>query len=81
MIKQISAYITRAVTRLKSTFITLHKPDNVAYKQVNDFYHPCTNNGALTLANEHQYQVQIGSKLVPEYPVSSLTESYSQLKL
>ena len=32
-----SAHITRAVTRLKSIFITLHKPDGVAYKQVNDF--------------------------------------------
>ena len=78
--KKISAHITRAVTRLKSIFITLHKPDNITYKQVNDFYHPCTSNGQLTLANEHSYQVQIGSKLVPEYPVNSLAESYSQLK-
>ena len=78
--KNFSAHISRAVTRLKSSFITLHKPDNVTYKQVNDFYHPCTINGALTLANEHSYQVQIGAKLVPEYPVSSLAESYSQLK-
>ena len=47
---------------------------------MNDFYHPCTHNGQLTLANEHSYQVQIGAKLVPEYPVQSLAESYSQLK-
>ena len=44
------------------------------------FYHPCSSNGQLTLANEHSYQVQIGSKLVPEYTVKSLSESYSQLK-
>ena len=44
------------------------------------FYHPCTNDGQLTLANGHSYQVQIGSKLIPEYPVNSLSESYSQLK-
>ena len=37
-------------------------------------------NGQLTLSNEHSYQVQIGSKLIPEYPVNSLSESYSQLK-
>ena len=80
MIKNFSVHITRAVTRLKSIFITLHKPDNVTYKQVNDFYHPCTINGALTLANGHSYQVQIGAKLIPEYPVNSLSESYSQLK-
>ena len=47
---------------------------------MNDFYHPCTSNGQLTLASEHSYQVQIGSKLIPEYPVNSLSESYSQLK-
>ena len=76
---RISAHITRAATRLKSIFITLHKPDNATYKQVNDFYHPCTINGALTPANDHSYQVQIGSKLIPEYPVN-LSESYSQLK-
>ena len=68
------------MTRLKSIFITLHKPDNVTYTQVNDFYHPCTINGQLNIANEHSYQVQIGSKLIPEYLVNSLSGSYSQLK-
>ena len=78
--KNVSAHITRAVTRLKSLSITLHKSDGAAYKQANDFYHPCSPNGSLTLANEHSYQVQIASKLIPEYPVDSLSESYSQLK-
>ena len=36
--KSFSAHITRAVTRLKNMFITLNKPDNVTYKQVNDFF-------------------------------------------
>ena len=44
------------------------------------FYHPCSTNGQLTLANEHSYQVQVGAKLVPENPVNSLAESYSQLQ-
>ena len=78
--KNFSAHITRAVTRHRSIFITPHKPDGVAYKQVNDFYHPCSTNGQLTLANEHPYQVQIGSKLIPEYPANSLSESDGQLK-
>ena len=78
--KIFNAHITRAVTRLKGIFVTLHKPGNVTYKQVNEFYHPCANDGQLTLANEHSYQVQIGSKPIPEYPVHSLSESYSQLK-
>ena len=78
--KQISAHITRAVTRPESIFITLHKPGGVAYEQADDFYHPCTTNGQLTLSNEHSYQVQIGSKSIPEYPVNSLSGSYSQLR-
>ena len=66
--------------RLKSTFITPHKPDGDAYKQANDFHHPCSTIGQLTPTNGHSYQVQIGSKPIPEYPVNSLAESYSQLK-
>ena len=74
-----SAHITRAVTRLKIIPITPHKPDGVAYKQANDFYHPVSINGQMALVSEQQYQVQIGSKLIPEYPVTSVTESYMQL--
>ena len=70
--ENLSAHITRAVARHKRIFITLHKPDGVAYKQAGDFYHPCTTNCQLTLSNEHPYQVQIGSKLIPESPVNSL---------
>ena len=29
---------------------------------------------------ELEYQIQVGSKLFPEYPVRSLSESYAQLK-
>ena len=78
--KIFSALITRAVTRLRSIFSTPHKPDGVAYQQANDFYHPASNDGRLTLADEHSYQVQIGSKPIPEYPVNSLSECYMQLK-
>ena len=77
---RISAHITRAVTRLKNIFITPHKPDGIAYKEANYFYHPASANGQMNIANEHSYQVQTGSKLIPEYPVSNVTESYSQLK-
>ena len=78
--KNFSAHITRAVTRLKDIFITLHRPGGVAYKQANDLYHPCSIDGHLALSNEHAYQVQTGSKPIPEYPVNSLSGSYSQLK-
>ena len=78
--KDFSAHITRAVTRLKNIFITLHKPDGVAYKQANDFYDPAHINAQMYLGGEHQYQVKIGSKPIPEYPVTSVTESYMQFK-
>ena len=29
---------------------------------------------------EFEFQVQIGSKMIPEYPIRSLSETYSQLK-
>ena len=77
--KDFSAHNTRAVIRLKSIFITLHK-SGVAYKQANDVHHPCSPNGSLTLSNEHSYQGQIGSKLITEHPVNSRSESSSQLK-
>ena len=35
--KNFSAHIAHAVVPLKSIFLTLHKPDVVAYKQANDF--------------------------------------------
>ena len=68
------------MTRLKRIFITLHKPGGVAYKQANDFYHPAGINGQMTLAHEHPYQVQTGSKPITEYPVDSVSESCMQLK-
>jgi hypothetical protein len=82
--KDFSSHINRALTRLKSVFITLKNGDTQLYKQCNDFYHPVGHNDAgghiLYSYGEHQYQVQIGSKLVPEYPVTSLSESFSQLR-
>ena len=71
--KNFSAHITRAVTRLKSIFITPHKPDGLAYKQCKGFYHPASNGAQLSLVSNR-------SKLMPEYPVSSITESYMRPK-
>ena len=74
-----SAY--RALTGLKSVFIILHNSDAAWYKQANSFFHPIVSsqNDAYGIADEHQFQVQIGSKLIPEYPINSLAESLSQL--
>ena len=78
-----SNHINRALTRLKSVFITLKNDDTQEYKTCNDFYHPIASSPSgnnLFIDDEHSYQIQIGSKLVPEYPVNSLSESFSQLK-
>ena len=77
-----SANINRALTRLKPVFITLHNTDTAWYKQANNFSHPTVSSqsDAYGIADEHQFQVQIGSKLIPEYPVNSLAESLSQLR-
>ena len=63
-------------------FITLHNSDTSWYKQANNFFHPTVSfqSDAYGIADEHQFQVQIGSKPIPEYPVNSLSESLSQLR-
>ena len=37
-------------------------------------------NDGYFVADEHGFQVQVGSKLYPEYPVTSVTEALYQLK-
>ena len=63
-------------------FITLQGAEGVWDKQCNDLFHPIAmkTTDAYSVSDEHQYQVQIGSKLIPEYPVNSLSESLSQLR-
>ncbi len=36
--------------------------------------------GAYSKDHELEFQIQLGSKLMPEYPIRSLSESYAQLK-
>jgi hypothetical protein len=85
--------VTRALTRLKSIFINMDKTrgyENVqanggtTYKTFNDFFHSM---GALALNAqvydpnlEMEFQVQIGSKLFPEYPMRSVAECFYQLR-
>jgi hypothetical protein len=83
--------VSRALTRLKSVFVTLSKDYTGARatyagrKQWNDFFSPMSeNNNDKTLthtsAGEFEFQLQIGSKLFPEYPIRSHNEAYYQLK-
>ena len=48
----------------------------------NDFYHPVTNSNkaAYDQNYEIEYQLQVGSKLLPDFPMRSLQEQSYQLR-
>ena len=79
--------VTRALSRLKSGFFTLGKevsPSDLARKPWNTFYSPMWSytgaNDQFDSAGEFEAQLQLGSKLYPEYPIRSHSESYYQLR-
>ena len=63
-------------------FITLGHTETARHKEVNNFYHPMSAgaNGGYFVKDEHQVWLQIGSKLLPEYPITSVTEALYQLE-
>ena len=85
--------VTRALSRLKSVFVTLigsfkatNPADvkNIALRDWNNFYSPMRTYSESVLNQfdsngEFEAQLQIGSKLYPEYPIRSHAEAYSQL--
>ena len=79
--------VSRALTRLKSVFVTLHKDAGVVWpgnrKYWDSFFSPMGNDNGTNLIHnsegEFEYQLQIGSKLFPEYPIRSHNEAYYQL--
>ena len=87
--QQNSVNITRSLSRLKSIFISHYMgwryPEGIIHKEFNTFYHPMamsTNTTGRYLydaSRELEWQVQIGSRLYPEYSVRSTSESYYQL--
>ncbi len=84
--------VSRALTRLKSVFVTLNK--DIAGERLNlygrrnwnDFFSPMSydnfnrNTVSHNSDGEFEFQLQIGSKLFPEYPIRSHNEAYYQLK-
>ena len=82
--------ITRALTRLKSVFMTLDKDisdfrNTFWRKQWNDFYSPASHNcGSGNMVfdanDEFEFTLQCGSKLFPEYPIRSHAEAFYQLQ-
>jgi len=86
-----SINVSRALTRLKSVFITLTKDainnraNKPGMKFWNDFFSPMWEKNYAGIwthdpDGEFEFQLQIGSKLFPEYPVRSHNEAFYQLK-
>ena len=85
--------VTRALSRLKNVFLTLDKSvpsgninDVVKYKPWNSFYSPMESFTGADLniydadGEIADFQIQVGSKLFPEYPIRSHAEAYYQLR-
>ena len=77
--------VSRAATRLKSIFLTMlgtaSNTHGTNLKEFNNFWHPMSAAaGAYDSTKETELHVQIGSKLYPEYPIRSASESFSQLR-
>lgn len=79
-----SVNVSRAITRLKSIFVSLYRDEKTGTdnstktKECNYFYHPMR--GGYRFDREIEFQIQIGSKLMPEYPIRSLAEAFSHLR-
>ena len=88
-----SVNITRALSRLKSVFCTFTGiPGSVAstdklgeyeymfLKSWNDFFHPMAHSRLYNKNEEFEIALQIGGKKFPEYPLSSVSETFSALR-
>ena len=82
--KDFSVNVVRTFTRLKSAFVTLYRTAlaNTNLKECNYFYHPHDTQASniYYAAEEHTFQLQIGSKLYPEYPIQGVAEAFYQLR-
>ena len=83
MIKQnLSADIHRALSRLKSIIVALNSTESVQRKETNNLFHPIAVklSGGYDITDEHSFQIQIGSKTMPGYFMTSVTETLYQLR-
>lgn len=87
--------ITRALSKLKSVFLTLTGKtadgadaafdtlgyyENAFLKSWNDFYHPMAWDNNYTANGELEVSLQIGSKKFPDYPLRTVSEQFSALR-
>jgi hypothetical protein len=93
--QKIRLNVTRALSRLKSVFVTLEKtpdltitadlPLYLGRKEWNNFYSPMQPYAKgvynkYDQEGEFEFQLQLGSKLFSEYPIRSHAESFYQLR-
>ena len=82
---QSNVNVSRSLTRLKSVFVSLYMSDapggtqSASNKEVNYFWHPMGSTKYVH-GQEIEFQLQVGSKLFPEYPIRSLPEAFYQLR-
>ena len=73
--------IARGFSRLDAVFVSLYNSTQAGTKQINTYYHPMGNSSAITKTGDSvRLTVQLGSKKIPEYPISSLSEFYYRLQ-
>ena len=88
--RSIRVNVNRSFTRLKSVFVSFTKEntedfEKLLMKSFNNFYSPLassmtTRADKATATDIHNFQLQIGPKLYPEYPIRSTQEAYYQLR-
>ena len=84
----INTTVVRSVSKLVAAFISFNKSgvgDTHVMKEYNNFYHPMYNlnyqdSGYYNADLDLEFQLQLGSKLYPEYPCRSLTQAFYYLR-
>ena len=85
----ISVPVIRSVSKLAASFITFYRDDDpsLGYEYANKrfcrFYHPHQSHDPAVIYDinkDLELQIQLGSKLYPEYPCNSLTQCFYHLR-
>lgn len=85
--KDITVNVARALSRAKAVFVTYQRDGYGKAagmrKTWNNFYHPMARNAVAPKysdASELEWNLSVGSKVYPDYPITSLQESWQKMK-
>lgn len=83
-VKDVSVNVARALTRCKAVFVTYDNANNgkraAMRKSWNNFYHPNAYAAKYENAKELEWHLSVGPKVYPDYPITSLQESWQKMK-